>query len=66
MKASYALSVGILARLKFAHGERSRLGGIVLHASYHCSRYNMNTGRLTQEAFQAIFAGIREELDALT
>jgi uracil-DNA glycosylase len=34
--------------------------------SYHCSRYNQNTGRLTREMFEAVFArslALREELE---
>lgn len=40
----------------FAHGALHRLsGGLVLVDSYHCSRYNTNTGRLTEAMFhQAI------------
>ena len=30
--------------------------GEVLIDSYHCSRYNQNTGRLTPEMFEAVFA----------
>lgn len=37
----------------FAHGARSRIAGpngaLTLTASYHCSRYNVNTGRLTPD-----------------
>ena len=29
--------------------------GAVLIDSYHCSRYNQNTGRLTDEMFDAVF-----------
>jgi uracil-DNA glycosylase len=29
--------------------------GRVLIDSYHCSRYNHNTGRLTAEMFEAVF-----------
>ena len=44
---------------RFAHGARHRLsGGLVLADSYHCSRYNTNTGRLTEEMFSAVFAGL--------
>lgn len=32
--------------------------------TYHCSRYNTNTGRLTPEMFRAVFARARELLDA--
>ncbi|MEM8771261.1 MAG: uracil-DNA glycosylase [Pseudomonadota bacterium] len=35
-----------------------------LFDSYHCSRYNTNTGRLTKEMFDAVFADIRRHLDA--
>jgi uracil-DNA glycosylase family 4 len=40
---------------KFAHGARHDLpGGRVLFDSYHCSRYNTNTGRLTPAMFQDV------------
>jgi uracil-DNA glycosylase family 4 len=40
----------------FAHGARHDLArGIVLYDSYHCSRYNTNTRRLTPEMFEAVF-----------
>ena len=35
----------------FAHGATHHTGKIVLVASYHCSRYNTNTGVLTAEMF---------------
>jgi uracil-DNA glycosylase len=31
--------------------------------SYHCSRYNTNTGRLTPEMFRAVFQRARELLN---
>lgn len=47
----------------FAHGARHDLGnGRVLYDSFHCSRYNTNTGRLTPEMFRAVFAAIRSEI----
>lgn len=47
----------------FAHGARHLLpDGRVLLDSYHCSRYNTNTGRLTEASFRAVFAAIRREL----
>ncbi|MFZ5608835.1 MAG: uracil-DNA glycosylase [Pseudomonadota bacterium] len=44
------------ARHPFAHGAMHRLpSGLVLADSYHCSRYNTNTGRLTPAMFEAVF-----------
>jgi uracil-DNA glycosylase family 4 len=40
---------------RFAHRARHDLDGIVLADSYHCSRYNTNTGRLTEAMFHAVF-----------
>ncbi|MGD9784929.1 MAG: uracil-DNA glycosylase [Hyphomicrobiaceae bacterium] len=48
----------------FAHGERHDIGGgVMLADSFHCSRYNTNTGRLTPAMFEAVFAAIRATLD---
>ena len=45
-----------LARAKFAHGAEHPLpGGKLLIDSYHCSRYNQNTGRLDTAMFDAVF-----------
>lgn len=47
----------------FAHGARHNLpSGLVLYDSFHCSRYNTNTRRLTPEMFQAVFAAIGADL----
>ena len=54
---------GQLARYKFAHGAQHMLGNLALFDSYHCSRYNTNTGALTPKMFQAVFAEIRAYLD---
>ena len=49
----------------FAHGALHHLpGGTVLADSYHCSRYNTNTGRLTTAMFESVFSAIRERLAA--
>lgn len=48
----------------FAHGAVYAIGdGRRLAASYHCSRYNMNTGRLTEAMLDAVLAEIRAFLD---
>lgn len=42
---------------KFGHGAEHPLpDGLILIDSYHCSRYNQNTGRLTNTMFEAVFA----------
>jgi uracil-DNA glycosylase family 4 len=49
---------------KFAHGAWHELpDGLVLADSYHCSRYNTNTGRLTPEMFHAVLDRLARELD---
>lgn len=51
------------ATSRFAHGAQHRLpGGRVLLDSYHCSRYNTNTRRLTPAMFDRIFARARHLL----
>ncbi|MEQ8967104.1 MAG: uracil-DNA glycosylase [Azospirillaceae bacterium] len=48
----------------FAHGARHALGGgLLLADSYHCSRYNTNTGRLTRPMFESVFDGLRAHLE---
>lgn len=41
------------------HGMEAEIGGYVLLNSYHCSRLNTNTGRLTSAMFEAIFRRAR-------
>ena len=51
------------ARYPFAHGAMHELPDrIVLTDSYHCSRLNTNTGRLTAEMFEAVIAALAERL----
>ena len=48
---------GRLPKCRFGHlNEHTMPDGRVLIDSYHCSRYNQNTGRLTREMFEAVFA----------
>ena len=49
----------------FSHGAHHPLNrGAHLFDSYHCSRYNTNTRRLTTEMFEAVFASIVRHLEA--
>ena len=41
---------------------RHRLGPLHVFSSYHCSRYNTNTNRLTPQMFEAVFASIADIL----
>lgn len=65
LRASHAK----LAAFPFAHAAEHRLPtrdaeGLMLFDSYHCSRYNTNTGVLTREMFRAVFARVRAFLDS--
>jgi uracil-DNA glycosylase family 4 len=51
------------AAAPFAHGAVHQAGGLKLYDSYHCSRYNTNTGVLTPEMFRSVFAQVKAELD---
>ena len=51
-------------RPKFAHGAEAVLGDVRLISSYHPSRQNTNTGRLTREMWHAVFARARALLDS--
>ena len=49
---------------KFAHlAEHNVAGRFTMLDSYHCSRYNTNTGRLTPEMFEQVFSRARRLLD---
>jgi uracil-DNA glycosylase family 4 len=50
-------------RFPFRHGMRHAVpNGLTLYDSYHCSRYNTQTRRLTPAMFEAIFADISNYL----
>lgn len=47
----------------FAHGAIHALpDGLTLADSYHCSRYNTNTGRLTPAMFRSVFKSIQDRM----
>jgi uracil-DNA glycosylase len=51
------------AAFPFRHGARHALNnGVVMFDSYHCSRYNTNTGRLTEAMFRAVVDSIKTHL----
>ena len=55
-----------VAQYPFGHGTKYEVAAngkpVTLLSSYHCSRYNTNTGRLTPEMFEAVFASAKEAL----
>jgi uracil-DNA glycosylase family 4 len=55
---------GRLKEHPFAHGDATTLGNYAITSSYHCSRYNTNTGRLTEKMFHGVFQTVREALGA--
>ena len=64
---SVVVSAGVRpAATAFAHGRSHPLDGLTLFDSYHCSRYNTNTRKLTPQMFQAVFAAVRAQLDEPT
>ncbi len=58
-------ALGVRAKdAPFGHGARHILAGdVCLFDSYHCSRYNTNTGRLTPVMFEQVFSAVRQHLD---
>ncbi|WP_421913786.1 uracil-DNA glycosylase [Mesorhizobium sp.] len=51
-----------VAAYPFKHGGQLEAGDVTLFSSYHCSRYNTNTGVLTEEMFVSVFSKIKEFL----
>jgi uracil-DNA glycosylase family 4 len=53
------------SRVRFSHGAIHELpDGLLLADSYHVSRYNTNTGRLTEPMFEAVVQAALRRLDA--
>lgn len=53
-----------VSKHKFGHGHVTDINGIRVFSSYHCSRYNTNTGVLTEKMFRAVFSNVREYINA--
>ncbi|MCP3470440.1 uracil-DNA glycosylase [Bradyrhizobium sp. CCGUVB1N3] len=51
------------AQAPFGHGAVHQAGALRLYDSYHCSRYNTNTGVLTPAMFRKVFAKVKADLD---
>ncbi|CAI2935607.1 uracil-DNA glycosylase [Aminobacter niigataensis] len=51
-----------VAAVPFKHGARCDVGNLAIFSSYHCSRYNTNTGVLTEEMFVNVFRDVAEFL----
>ncbi|MEN3793725.1 uracil-DNA glycosylase [Fulvimarina sp. MAC3] len=47
----------------FSHGGQLPAGSFTLFPTYHCSRYNTNTGRLTDEMFDQVFENVARFLE---
>ena len=76
-QASVVMALGVVAhraviramglrqkQFQFTHAAEHRLSPqLMLIDSYHCSRYNTNTKRLTTEMFEAVFERIRGYMD---
>lgn len=53
---------GKLSQHPFGHAAETRIDGVSILSSYHCSRYNINTGRLTPDMFDAVFKKVARTL----
>ena len=76
-KGSILLALGLIAHnailmalnltkkeYKFSHGSRHKLpNNIIMFDSYHCSRYNTQTKRLTEKMFHEVFLSIKTEME---
>ena len=76
-KGSILLALGLIAHnaimtslsltkkdYKFSHGKRHNLpNNLVMYDSYHCSRYNTQTKRLTEKMFHEVFLSIKTEME---
>jgi hypothetical protein len=51
-----------LSAMPFGHGAVHEAGQFRLYDSYHCSRYNTNTGVLTPKMFKDVFKAVKKDL----
>ena len=67
-KISHDSTIRMLGgRLKdhpFGHASEYKVDDLTVLSSYHCSRYNTNTGRLTADMFETVFARAKTLIDA--
>ena len=63
--AAVLMALGLKAKAyPFVHAAKHDLPGAQhLYDSYHCSRYNTQTRRLTADMFHAVFARIRQDME---
>ena len=54
---------GKRSECEFGHGRKTSIGALTIFSSYHCSRYNTNTGVLTPAMFRKVFSSVRVYLD---
>ncbi len=54
---------GRVAAHPFKHNVATEIDGLSITSSYHCSRYNTNTGVLTPEMFEQVFTSVRRRID---
>jgi uracil-DNA glycosylase family 4 len=55
---------GKLSVHPFGHRAETEIDRLRIFSSYHCSRYNTNTGRLTAEMFSAVFSDVARFLES--
>ncbi|MGI9357442.1 MAG: uracil-DNA glycosylase [Rhizobiaceae bacterium] len=62
---STARTLGMrVASVPFGHNRHQTMGSLKVFSSYHCSRYNTNTNRLTTEMFEDVFRAARAYIDS--
>ncbi|RCS23240.1 uracil-DNA glycosylase [Phyllobacterium salinisoli] len=52
-----------VSKYPFGHARMGIIDDLRIFSSYHCSRYNTNTGVLTEQMFRDVFRSVRDFLD---